>query len=441
MKYKSSIFNYPIAVDGENYLYNLMTSKLIRLNSSIENLAERKESENHELIHNGFLINSEENISDEYETFFRIRNVLSSTMSVLFTTTTECSLACSYCFENRVRRKSMTPDILEQSIDWIEKRLVETNSKALKIILFGGEPLVEPDLAKHLLSRLSQITKKYGVELCPVEMLTNGLNIDRQVLQDLKTLGVKSVQISLDGDEKTNDKRRVRRKDKDNNNSVYYEVLNNLKYYEENFELTVKINFDKSTINTVYTLIDDLFRIGGLKKNKFYIKPEPIAIYKPLQKHEDYNLYDLCAEELAIAFQQIIVKCSEMNIPLDLSAIFPTPCMVSQENSFLLEPNGTLRSCIGAFGMDEFLVGDVSTGCNADNSREKYSTKIDSEGINYCIKRNCSFLPVCDGGCKKEVHLAGAETSSMQCKYDYLKTAVPTYLHYLISNQRKVKTY
>lgn len=303
-------------------------------------------------------------------------------------------------------------------------------------------------LAFDALEGIRHVCDMTGAKMHPILMTTNGLHSDTRTLERLRNLGVASVQITLDGDAATNDARRRRRKDpnkKLERGSVYEQILRNLKTYQAIFELNIKVNFDKTTVQSVPALLDDLLALAGLRPGTFQVKPEPIALSKSARNSETApsSLFDPQHPEMALAFANIIDHCSARGIPLDLSAVFPTPCMVSQENSFLVEPNGTLRSCISAFGLDAFKVGTVSEDVGPDNNRDMFTA--DSHTVQDCLSFHegdpCPYLPVCDGGCKYEVHLSGLPIKTMYCRYDYFTEAVPVYVSYVEKHANYVHSF
>ncbi|CAE6937054.1 radical SAM [Vibrio sp. B1REV9] len=385
MEYRSSVFNVEVQVGGDYYLYNTLTSKLGQLSDSISSLDNISDTSIKRLFRDGFLVSDEKTVLDEYDDFFKVRSAPSKTLGILFTTTTECDLRCGYCFENRVKRASMNEVVFKNSIDWIVNKVQNENIEVLRLILFGGEPMLKPDIAVSLFSELNKLSESLGIRLHPYEMITNGTFNDEETLRRMANLGLRDVQITFDGSEVVNDKRR---KSLDRAGK-YRQIVDNLAVYTKYFKVTIKINFDKSTIETIEELLNDILTVCPGIENKALVKLEPIAVYRKNGNYiySDGSLYDPSSIDMAKSFAYAMTICKKRGFNLDLSAVFPTPCMVTQENSYLLEPNGLLRSCISAFGMKEFYVGDVST--EVDHiSREKYQNNLADTISNGCEKKN-----------------------------------------------------
>jgi uncharacterized protein len=439
---RQSVFNVTIPGDQRSLLYNTLSGRLIGLKAALPEIIALSDPVAQELKRSGFLVDASISPEAEYEEFFRLRSQLSETCYLLFTTNTTCNLSCGYCFQNRVKRSGMSESVLRQSLSWIRHRLSATNCRSVNMTVFGGEPMLALSQVFDCLQGVRNICLEAHIEMEPCLLTTNGLHSDADTLNKLRTLGVEYVQITLDGAAAVNDRRR-RDRLKTVEGSVYSNILANLRLYQRYFRLTVKVNFDKSTIDSIPKLLDDLEILGGIEPGSYRVKPEPIAVFKktPTRGERPISLYDPTQPELASAFAKVIGWAVDRGIDLDLSAVFPTPCMISQGNSFLLEPDGSLRSCISAFGLDAFKVGSVFQFSELQNDRSRYSTDIDTIQLKDCLQRKCPYLPVCDGGCKYEAHLEGLPLKSMQCKYDYFVEAVPLYARYKETHSRSMRVY
>lgn len=432
MSYKQSIFNQEVEIGNEIYLFNTLTGKLGIIEKSLKNLSTFTDNSLERLYYDGFLVDSEITTKDEYNHFFSLRSKNSSTLGILFTTTTTCNLQCSYCFENRIQRQKMDETTLTNSINWLQKELSKPAINSLKLILFGGEPMLEPEIAKTLFSRINEFCDSNDIKRYPYEAITNGIFNDTEMLLELKKLGLRDVQITFDGSETIHNERR-RSKDKIDK---YWNIIENLKIYSALFKVTIKINFDKSTIGSIATLLDDLLQSDPDLNKKCLIKFEPIALYKE-SKNFDYSnskMFDPTSTFLSKSFSDVLKLGRKKGFNLDMSAVFPTPCMVTQENSYLLEPNGNLRSCISAFGLDEFGIGNTSKN-SFENDRTKFRTTVETSEQHGCIEKKCAYMPICDGGCKYELSLEDKSVETLQCKYHYFEGIIPTYIKELTAQR------
>lgn len=433
--WKESVYNVHVQTDDGVLIYNTLTDRFIVIHESMSNLISKFPRLESVLRQKQFLVDRSSTVRDEYGEFFACRDRPSKSMYVLLTTTTDCNLACGYCFENREGRLTMSAETLDRTLTWMSDYIRNNDVDALTITLFGGEPMLDVPLAERALTSIGSICKELGVKLNPVLMTTNGLHNDEEQLLRLKKAGITDIQITFDGDAAANNSRRKPRKfyfnqplNSEEKLDPYSSIMKNLRLYVSNFDVVIKINFDKTTVSSVSKLLTDLELVAGLKNSDFRVKIEPIAQSRSdMSKSVASALYDPTKSEMAHAFDEILETLRYRGIRADMSAVFPTPCMVSSPNSFLLEPSGSLRSCISAFGMEQFDVGDVSTGVNSKNDRRNVATSSETRELDSCIERSCAYLPVCDGGCKYELALSGKAPSEMQCKFDYFEVVVPMF--------------
>jgi len=116
-----------------------------------------------------------------------------------FLLTSACNLGCKYCFiESRFGQKNnnsyMPEDIAEKAV-----KLLFRNTKKVKIIFYGGEPLLNFKAIK----RTVLTAKKLGLE-SRFQLITNGCLIDSDIAEFIKKHHI-SLAISLDGTKRIND--------------------------------------------------------------------------------------------------------------------------------------------------------------------------------------------------------------------------------------------
>ncbi|MCI5195475.1 MAG: SPASM domain-containing protein [Candidatus Electrothrix sp. AW5] len=421
---QSSVFNQTVPAEGCELLFNTLSGSIVELEAPLMQIVKESPVATQVLLRNGHCVQAGTTVEQEYAAFFAKRTAPTSVLNVLLTITTKCNLSCEYCFENRITRRTMTPATLAQTLKFLEQRCKHINAQRLRVSIFGGEPFLEPQLILWSLTGLREVCDRCGIILDPIQVVTNGMHADPNLLDQLMREGVSRVQVTFDGAKAIHDKRRQYRAGIQR--SSYDDALSNLPVYAERFQLAVKLNFDPSTIEHVEPLLDDLIGGGRLEPHVFLIKPEAIQPYRNSQPQSLF--FSTNSTDNAVAFKGIIDMCNIRNIRLDLSAVFPTPCMLTQPNSILIEPDGSIRSCISAFGMAKFHVGDVKSGLNKANDRVSVTTNFDTSDITKCISKACAFLPVCNGGCKYELAVRRKPIESMLCRQDYFDAVLPLYV-------------
>ena len=69
-----------------------------------------------------------------------------------------CNLACEYCYQRKAETpmKSMSKEMVSNTIAFIKQQLIKDRSRHLMIKFFGGEPLVRADIVLEISSSLFQ---------------------------------------------------------------------------------------------------------------------------------------------------------------------------------------------------------------------------------------------------------------------------------------------
>ncbi|ABN52910.1 Radical SAM domain protein [Acetivibrio thermocellus ATCC 27405] len=120
---------------------------------------------------------------------------------VVLNITNKCNLRCLHCFnDSPTSTKSACKELEDDQIIKIVKELGEM--KVANVCFSGGEPLVRKQVLFNCLMLLGQRNVRTSI-------VTNGTLIDEQTAEMLNVLGVKEVQVSLDGcNEDTHEKLR-----------------------------------------------------------------------------------------------------------------------------------------------------------------------------------------------------------------------------------------
>jgi uncharacterized protein len=139
------------------------------------------------------------------------------TYSLTVLTSTACNLGCGYCFQNtgqdptggsrppRIARARLSSATITQILDFTARRMEESGLERLSILLFGGEPLLNPRGCEELLTRAAD----YG--LSSARMISNATLLTPVLARRLSAAGLRSVQVTFDGDRDDHDRIRVRR--------------------------------------------------------------------------------------------------------------------------------------------------------------------------------------------------------------------------------------
>jgi uncharacterized protein len=146
---------------------------------------------------------------------FQVADYRTYALTVL--TSTDCNLGCGYCFQNtgqdgsggnrppRIAHARLTPETTTSILEFAANQMSRAGIDRLAIMLFGGEPLLNLRGCRDLLARAAD----HG--LASVSMISNGTLLTPLLARELAGLGLRSVQITFDGERRRHDGIRVRR--------------------------------------------------------------------------------------------------------------------------------------------------------------------------------------------------------------------------------------
>jgi uncharacterized protein len=122
--------------------------------------------------------------------------------------TRSCNFKCTYCYEHH-DSSYMSPEIAERTVDWAFNQAALADAGGVSFSFFGGEPLLAFPSFKRVVLH-AETTAATSGRVARFRMNTNGSLIDDEVAAFLAEHKV-GLDISLDGDQTTNDIGRVTR--------------------------------------------------------------------------------------------------------------------------------------------------------------------------------------------------------------------------------------
>jgi len=308
------------------------------------------------------------------------RNFLSLTIAP----TSDCNFNCSYCFENSPTPINMNDCVEDELIEFIKKH---NDIKSLSVTWYGGEPMLVFD-------RIASITEK--IKLLKVEysanMVTNGFSFDKESIEALEGLKIRSVHISLDGLEHTHNKRRPHK----TKNETFDCIVNNIGLISElspNTKIIIRVNVDKENRHEYHKVYKYLKNLYGAKITNIY----PGFVKKTYGKCDSPEEMLLSNEEQTDFLLEQYQKYGIIDFSHFLPDSFYSECIARSVNGYLVAPDGHLYKCWTDLGNLNEAIGHLSgKEFNADNLA-KYMVGCDPFHDEKC--RECKFLPVCGGGC------------------------------------------
>lgn len=150
--------------------------------------------------------------------------------SLTVLTSTDCNLGCGYCFQNtgqdlaggnrppRIAHSRLTSDTITTVLAFTGRQMAAVGTEKLSILLFGGEPLLNPSGCLELLARAAD----YG--LASAWMISNTTLLTPVLAKKLWDRRLRIIQVTFDGDRADHDQIRVRR----SNGGTFDAIVSNM---------------------------------------------------------------------------------------------------------------------------------------------------------------------------------------------------------------------
>jgi len=401
MNYRWSYFVVQYPISGKRViLKNFLTSAVVVLTQKLLNtinawlkdnriIGVDNETQGILLGDNGFLVEGQKDEYSEYmSSFLKTRNKHAQLFSLHFLPTMKCQLKCPYCFENGVRRMgTMSGETLSQSVNWIAHYLeVNPEVKSFRCVLFGGEPLLEKDLIREALSRISSVVKSTGVQFW-TDITTNGELLEPSIASTLKEYGCRKVQITLDGPKKMHD---IRRRGLGKHPSFDRIISNVVMLLDGNFveRVNLRISLDKETAD----FIPDLLKFLSKMRRKDRIQLS-LGVVVPSLGTTTTEIHERFVAQKAVDIWKI---AQDLGFEIPEEFLLGPWCVAIAKHSAVLQPNGSLQKCFCTVGRPEYDFANVSTAPKSYSRDRRFEH---FERMNDCMKEKCPYLPICGGGC------------------------------------------
>jgi uncharacterized protein len=261
---------------------------------------------------------------------------------------------------------------------------------------YGGEPLIKKNVIFTLSERLNAITRRRKVN-STASMVSNGYMLDRAVATRLFDLGLRMVQVTLDGSQPYHDQRRALLSKK----GTYEKIVGNMREWIEDVQIKVnlRVNIDERNKDDIGALIDDLAERGFAHRPNFKMYFAPVesvtrgchSVADKMLRKRQYG--GLEADLYVKAFRQGLAE-------LPYPAHFIGVCSAMRTNDFIVVPCGSVYKCWDTVSFADQKIGTVfELDALFRNKSIEQLTWDSFDPFSHQTCRNCKILPNCAGFC------------------------------------------
>ena len=457
-----SMFNVqvPVRDTAEVFLMNTLSDAQLLVSTDVSDLLARigrgdtgfslDELETIDtLVENGFVVESRDKERDSLDQYFINMREDAEQMKVTVLTTLQCNFACDYCFQgdhgdyNKFAAK-MSLDTARQVALWIERRLDEVRPEKFHLTLFGGEPLLNLPVGYYLAERVHALCAERGIPQS-LSVITNGLLLTPEVVDRLLQYGLYGVKITLDGDRDTHNRMRPLR----GRQGTFDRIIENIRRVAPKVDITIGGNFDESSWESYPELLRFLKeqefadRIVKINFKPIIKAPEPDlpAGFIPLTVVGANNkpLAGTCMTSAGAgagrASSGPCDTCHFMDEKMSflreetrnagfytLDGVHMGPCEIHRQHAYTIGPEGSLYACPGFTGEASESTGHIDG--RDDELRLAAAARFDRLSPRKDECGDCSFIPVCGGGCSMAAHTELGDMHQPSCHKGAMDAAV-----------------
>lgn len=311
----------------------------------------------------------------------------------------DCNLRCKYCFASqgdfKGKRMMMPVEVGKKALEFLVKN--SGNRRNLEVDFFGGEPLMNFEVVKELVSYGRSLEKEYDKNF-RFTLTTNAMLLNDEITDYLNE-NMANVVLSLDGRKCVNDEMRETVSGKGSYDIIvpkiqkFVEKRGDKDYYVRGTFTSKNIDFGKDA---------ELFHELGFQS----VSIEPVVT----DEKEPYALKEEHLEEVLEEYERfsreyIDIKREDpdfqfFHFNIDLNQ---GPCIIKRATGcgagseyLAVTPDGEFFPCHQFVGEDGFILGNVDEGIQNHELRSKFRSS------NVFAKEDCRTCWArfyCSGGC------------------------------------------
>lgn len=403
-KFNVSIPNFPSR--DEYLVFNTFSDSRVVINEQVKTLIDNIEnrtsfSAEEECVIDplsdlGVIVEKEVDEDRELEYWFQKLKFNTERLDLTVLTTSACNLGCSYCFEEGINLKGfMKEETCQKFLLWTDKKIAEVRPRVLHLTLFGGEPLLNMNAVQFLSQSLYELTRAKGVKL-EISIITNGILLNEQIVDELLPLGLKRIKVTIDGDEAAHDSKRHYK----NGKGSFQKIMKNLIALKGKAPISIGGNFDETTKDSIPRFLDYLVESGFTSENIQDVSFKPILAptneLKVLNNTMDSGHSCTFSEMDVSDILWLRNEVAKRGFKNKTDGIVLGPCCATHEQTFAIDPWGKIYKCVALVGREEYITGDVND--DADNHLNTRFMTVDLWSDPLC--QDCSYRPICGGGCR-----------------------------------------
>lgn len=422
---------------NEYLLFNTRTQALVKVNQELKDLLDNyyvpqnftlKEKYCTELIElnkMGIVVDGEQEDQKRLESFFHQlkHQVRKACFQVTILTTDACNFNCVYCFEKDSRTNThMDASTSDAVLSWIYNQMDTFGYEELLVTFYGGEPLLNKTGLEYMAIAMKQWCEQRGRKFKFI-LQTNGYLLTTNIVDKYLQLGLCKVFISVDGLAHIHDCNRPLR----GGGKTFRIIMRNIIGCVDMVNIGISTSYDKDDIAHIEELLDFfelkeiLYKLSDFVFSPIHPSLGPRNSPKSFRQMSCMVNYE---DEVILSANEKIRELMERKGLPARNVIAIAACPLTRKNADVtIDQAGRIYKCNSMLGYPEFAVGDV----RAETYNDKHDEFLHLDAWRKC-PQDCTYLPMCNGGCRFMAFLEHENFSAPTCKKRYLDKVVPEFL-------------
>ena len=312
-------------------------------------------------------------------------------LQFMILTTYDCNLSCPYCYEKKDPMTSIDKHSCERIKRFIEKSIERHRPTSLEFLMYGGEPLLNPEPMIELIDHFTEYCLNRSIEL-RVDMTTNGTLITEDIIAELEKYPVYVIQVTLDGPKKMHNEKRVYK----NGKGTYEDIIKGLHLLRTSkLRPKIRINVDEINKDAIPELLDDL-KERGLADVSIYF-----GIIRALSKVcESYAPSCMEDSEIKSVIPSLWRTAIEKGFTVPLKILRNlVGCGMQSNADYTIDPEGHIYKCVTGVGYPDQRIGTIDEKGDIPMWNPVYFKWMSRNPLQFPACRACKFFPLCGGGC------------------------------------------
>ena len=389
----------------EYYVYNTLSNALLEIDEESYNKLLDTQNGNETIdiatygkeLYDALLNNNVISTNDDddfliYKSIIAKNRMQNNSMHLTLAPTMECCFNCHYCFEKFKGPQKMSSEIINSIIKYIVSK---PNIDEIKITWFGGEPLMAQPQIEEFYDTFSSVWKK---EIAS-NIITTGYHINLNAIRILQKIGVKQVQITLDGLKETHN----RIKYLSSGDDVFERVISNIELINNiapEINVVIRVNLTLDNAHEYVPLYEYLIKRFNNRRN--------IGIAPAFVLDRGISYCANCVTQNTL-FNHInrskfilnLAKCGFDSPFIRYPKRFISECAIRNDVAIAFDPEGYAYKCWEVIGNKEYAIGKLNGEGQLTDINEKVLNRqlYGADPLEDPICSQCKYLPICNGGC------------------------------------------